>query len=322
MKASIITGAVLLAAALLSILFFTVDDVANQSSTIESSSLDTSTSDPDKKTDWSLVTAISNSFRPRFADLHGKLADVLPALARASSYEDTQVIYEDIFKIQKAIRDLEREMWPELSEVMAYSELMDYQMRHSRDGREIIKNTKWFNPTKDELMCLYVAKKRYHEFLDDNYGGNIADMNRMIMKAKDRIFAVTSNPEISLRERVRIQDKLEGRDIDALNAEREYLSYISSRFTPERHREYNDRDGHGTILENHYANKPSSEMVAFKQMTEEEYVKAVEEWNAELERITDNRMNWDGNEDGSKSSLRDIPYMSYETIVLEEEEPF
>ncbi len=309
MKACILIVAGLFALAFLSVSFLTNGYDTSQSTNNRNLSTDSSKSDPaknKKETDWKMVTAISNNFLPRFTDLENIIADLRLVLEGPYTIEDARSVYAGIHNTEKAIRDLEDEMWVELSKVMAYSQLLDYQIHNSRAGRSIIENTKWFNPTKDELLCLYTAEKMRNDYLDEHFDGDLGAMNQAVVNGGTRL--------------VRNRDLLnppEGIDIDAYMADRDHRIYIESRFTPERYREYNDRDGTLSKIDDHDAKRPSRDLVAFEQMTLQEFEKADREWHEELSVLLGENVDPDDVDSGFFEYS--YPSRVYSTNLLEED---
>ena len=173
-----------------------------------------------KVTDWERVVAITNRFHHRFIELKTR--------------SKVNGVYHRNM-IDKAIRNADRELWEELTEVMTYEQLKNYKLNHSWIGRHVNIENEWFNPSKNEIRVLLTAMERYYDYIDENYDGDFLMMKQMESEGKKRREDIMFDSGMSLQERIRILNTMKG---DAYNTRLVIQNYIRKRFSIKRYEQF------------------------------------------------------------------------------------
>lgn len=171
------------------------------------------------ESDWEKVREIAKEFSPKLADLEKARADIIatgaqlpPSVRTASSGPDEtpmewrkrwkaenqpymeawESYHRKLGLTEKAIRDLEREQWAEMSQHLSAFELRKYRMENSFAGRNLREESAWFEPSEGEFLWIFLRKEHFNDFADQHFEGSKGEMNQMVIDGGDRIQAILS----------------------------------------------------------------------------------------------------------------------------------
>ena len=178
--------------------------------------------------DWAAVHAIAAEYAPQLKELERKRDHIKTKGITPGSWDNPKVRDEYSAKrlaydmADKAIRDLEREMWARMSEYLSPYELREYKLEHSQLARDLRPELEWFQPSKGEFVALYTYRGKRANLLDELFGGDKRLQSKAGQSAIDRRMAIQK--EVMAGERTpeegrQMMDALEGKDIDTWRAE-------------------------------------------------------------------------------------------------------
>ncbi|MCS1410686.1 MAG: hypothetical protein M2R45_03881 [Verrucomicrobia subdivision 3 bacterium] len=140
-----------------------------------------------------------------------------------------------VYRIEKTIRDLEREQWAKMSAYLSPYELRQYKLEYSQSAKDLRVETAWFEPSESEFLALFQDKWIKADFLDENFDGNIADMHMTTWRGREKIMKIKREATRERRSWASVQPEIDQLTADdeevRLSQERRQLSRASGVMT-------------------------------------------------------------------------------------------
>ena len=200
--------------------------------------------------DWAAVHAIAAEYAPQLKELERKRnKEEDSAIGSYNPQLHAEYVTKDEYKrrflssahdmADKAIRDLEREQWAQMSEYLSPYELREYKLEHSQLARDMRSELEWFQPSKGEFVALYTYHEKQANLLDELFGGDRSLRSKAGLSAIDRRMAIQK--EVMAEERTpeegrQMMNALEGEDMDFWRARFEIQSEVRETLGDDRWR--------------------------------------------------------------------------------------